>query len=64
MPNNGQFNAIGTANSANTTVSINNGTLQFARTTATGSAGSFSRTTDFNPAPTSLIYKVDINGFW
>lgn len=58
-PNNGQFNAIGTAN-ANTTVSINSGSLQFNRTTLTGGTGSFSRTTDFNPVPTSLIYKVDI----
>ena len=59
-PNNGQFNAIGSANTNNTVVNINNGTLQFARSTLTGSAGSFSRTTDFGPVPSTLTYKIDI----
>lgn len=58
-PNNGQFNAIGTAGAA-TTVSINGGTLQYTRTSATGSAGTFSRTTDFPFVPAAIIYEVDI----
>jgi hypothetical protein len=55
-PNNGQFNAI-SSSGAGTVVSINGGTLQFART---ANAGSFSRTTDFSPTPSSIIYRIDI----
>ncbi len=56
-PNNGQFNSI-SSSGAGVTVSINNGTLQYTRGTA--NAGSFSRTTDFSPVPSTLIYKIDI----
>jgi hypothetical protein len=56
-PNTGQFNAIST-NGAGTVVSINSGTLQFARTADTGI---FSRTTDLtSPGPTSFLYKFDV----
>ncbi len=56
-PTNGQFNAIGTSG-AGTTISINSGALQFTRT---ANVGSFSRTTDFSPIPTAMLYKVDIS---
>jgi len=56
-PTNGQFNAIGSSGTG-TVVSINGGTLQFARTGA--NAGSFSRTTDFSPTPSAIIYQIDI----
>ena len=56
MPNIGQFNAIGSSG-AGTVLSINGGELQFART---GNAGAFSRTTDFSPTPTTMIYKFDL----
>lgn len=60
-PNNGQFNAISTSG-AGTTVSINtvsgNNVLQYTR--AGANAGSFSRTTDFSPTPTTLKYQVDV----
>lgn len=59
MPNNGQFNSISSTGTG-TTVSIESGTLQYARTTASGSAAAFSRTTDFSPTPTAIRYKVDI----
>lgn len=55
-PTNGQFNSISTSGPG-TIVSINANQLRFSRT---GNAGSFSRTTDFSPTPTSLIYKFDI----
>ncbi len=60
-PNSGQFDAIATSGGG-MVLSINTGgsnnKLRFAR--ATTNAGSFSRTTDFSPTPTSLIYKFDI----
>lgn len=55
-PDNGQFNAIGTTG-AGMIISITDGTLQYSRT---GNAGSFSRTTDFSPVPSTLRYRVDI----
>lgn len=58
-PNNGQFNAISTSG-AGTVISINTtggNKLRFART---GNAGAYSRTTDFSPVPTSMIYKFDL----
>ncbi|WP_313717218.1 hypothetical protein, partial [Kaistella carnis] len=55
-PTNGQFNSIGSSGSG-MTVSINSGQLRFARTSK---AGSYSRTTDFSPTPTGLIYKFDV----
>jgi len=58
-PNNGQFNAISTSG-AGTVISINTtggNKLRFART---GNAGTYSRTTDFSPVPTSMIYKFDL----
>lgn len=58
-PTNGQFNAISTSG-AGTVLSINttgSNKLRFART---GNAGAFSRTTDFSPTPTSLLYRFDI----
>ncbi len=56
-PDNGQFNAI-SSTGAGTVVSINSGTLQYARSGS--NAGSFSRTTDFSPVPNTLRYRVDI----
>jgi hypothetical protein len=56
-PNCGQWNAIGTSG-ASTTVSIANGELSFTR--AGGNSGSFSRTTDFSPAPEAMIYKFTL----
>lgn len=60
-PNNGQFNTISTSG-AGTTVSINtvsgNNVLEYTRTGA--NAGSFSRTTDFSPVPTTLKYQFDL----
>jgi len=55
-PNSGQWNAIGTSGSG-TVLSITSGALQYART---ANAGSFSRTTDFNPTPSALICKWDL----
>ncbi len=58
-PSNGQFNAIGSSG-AGTILSINttgSNKLRFART---GNAGSYSRTTDFSPTPTSLMYRFDL----
>ncbi len=56
-PTNEQFNAIGTSG-AGTVVSINANKLRFARSGT--NAGSYSRTLDFFPTPTSLIYQFDI----
>jgi len=56
-PSNGQWNAISTSGSG-TVLSITSGALQFARGTA--NTGTFSRTTDFSPTPTSLIYRFDL----
>lgn len=58
-PTNGQFNAISSSGSG-TVLSINttgSNKLRFART---GNAGSFSRTTDFSPTPTSMLYRFDM----
>ena len=58
-PTNGQFNAISTSG-AGTVLSINttgSNKLRFART---GNAGAFSRTTDFSPTPSSLLYRFDM----
>lgn len=58
-PSNGQFNAISTSG-AGATVSINTtggNKLRFART---GNAASYSRTSDFSPLPTTLLYQFDI----
>ncbi|REK00382.1 MAG: hypothetical protein DWQ39_12060, partial [Bacteroidetes bacterium] len=58
-PSTAQFNAIST--STGTTVSINNGTLQFART---GGAGIAVRSTNFTGSPTALIvtYNLTVTG--
>lgn len=55
-PSNGQWNTISTSG-AGTVLSITSGALQFARS---NNVGTFSRTTDFSPTPTSLIYKFDL----
>lgn len=55
-PNNGQFNAIATSGSG-MVVGINANQLRFVRT---GNAGSYSRTTDFSPVPTALMYQFDM----
>ena len=56
-PNSGQWNAVGSSGSG-VTVAVANGSLQYTR--ATANVGSFSRTTDFSPAPDALIYKFDL----
>ncbi|MEW6703069.1 MAG: T9SS type A sorting domain-containing protein [Bacteroidota bacterium] len=56
-PNSGQWNAISTSG-AGTTVSISNNALVFTRTLA--NVGSFSRTTDFSPMPTGMVYQFVI----
>ncbi|MHB8523929.1 MAG: PEP-CTERM sorting domain-containing protein [Limisphaerales bacterium] len=56
-PNNGQFNAIGSSG-AGTTVSITGSALQYTRGSA--NTGSFSRTSDFSPVPTTLRYQFDL----
>lgn len=58
-PTNGQFNAISTSG-AGTVLSINttgSNKLRFART---ANAGAFSRTSDFSPTPTSMMYRFDL----
>src|SRR4051812_44371066 len=50
-PDSHQFNAIGTSG-AGVTVAISSGALSYTRGTA--NAGSFSRTTDFSPTPSTL----------
>ena len=58
-PTNGQFNGI-TTSGAGTVLSINttgSNKLRFART---ANAGAFSRTTDFSPTPTSMLYRFDM----
>ncbi len=58
-PNNGQFDAISTSG-AGMVLSINatgSNKLRFART---ANAGAYSRTTDFSPTPSSLVYKFDL----
>lgn len=58
-PSSSQFNAIGTAGAA-TTVSIDNSTLKYVRTTASTASGSFTRSANFSPTPEIIIYKFDI----
>ena len=55
-PSISQFDAI-SSSGAGTVVSINASELQFART---GNAGSFTRSTDFSPAPFSLRISFDL----
>jgi hypothetical protein len=59
-PSNGQWNAISTSG-AGVVLSINttgSNKLRYARGTA--NAGNFSRTTDFSPTPSSLMYRFDL----
>jgi len=56
-PHSGQFNAIGSSGEG-TVVSINAGVLTYARSGS--NVGSFSRTTDFSPTPSALIYQFDL----
>lgn len=59
-PGNGQFDAISTSG-AGTVVSINttgSNKLRFARSGA--NAGAYSRTTDFSPVPSSMMYRFDL----
>lgn len=56
-PNSGQFNAIGTSG-VGTTISISSGKLEYTRT---ANVGSFSRTTDFSPTPTTLYIQFNLH---
>ncbi|KEY18803.1 choice-of-anchor D domain-containing protein [Kaistella antarctica] len=56
-PSNGQFNAIGSTG-AGTVVSITDNHLRFTRSET--NTGSYSRTRNFAPTPTSLIYRFDV----
>jgi hypothetical protein len=56
-PSSGQWNDIATAG-AGVSVGIVNGALQYNRTG--NNTGSFTRSTDFNPAPTAIIYSFDL----
>jgi len=61
-PNNGQFNSIGASN-ASSSVGITNNQLRLSRSAAANgvtSIASFSRTTDFIPAPTFLSIKFGL----
>ena len=57
-PSSGQFNAIGTTGSL-MAISVTDGKLQFSRTGS--NAGSFSRTSDFAPIPTTLKYSFELS---
>ncbi|MDE3235148.1 MAG: T9SS type A sorting domain-containing protein [Bacteroidota bacterium] len=57
-PSNGQFNAIGSSGSS-VTVSVQSNKLRFVSTGGINK-GSFSRTTDFSPVPSAIIYKLDL----
>lgn len=57
-PNSGQWNAIGSSG-AGVTISITNNALVYVR--AAANSGSFSRTTDFSPTPTGMIYSIVIS---
>ncbi|QEK50246.1 T9SS type A sorting domain-containing protein [Pedobacter aquae] len=59
-PNSGQFNAIGAPSGANNNINITNSKLNFTRGSASGGGGTFSRTTDFSPVPSIIIYKFDL----
>ncbi|MBL0356920.1 MAG: Ig-like domain-containing protein [Chitinophagaceae bacterium] len=54
-PSNGQFNAITVAGS--NTVTINGGALRFTRG---NNSGSFTRSTDFSPVPTAIVYSMSV----
>ncbi len=56
-PGSNQWNAIGSSG-AGVILGISGGALTYTRTTA--NTGSFSRTTDFSPPPSALIYKFDL----
>ena len=56
-PNSGQWNDIATTGSG-VSLGIINGALQYGRTG--NNTGSFTRSTDFSPAPTALIYSFDL----
>lgn len=56
-PTNAQFNAIGSSG-AGAVVSINDNQLRFTRSAS--NTGSYSRTRNFAPTPTSLIYQFDV----
>lgn len=57
-PDSGQWNAIGTSG-AGVTVSVAANNLAFTR--AAANVGSFSRTSDFSPAPGTMIYRFDLS---
>ena len=57
-PDSGQWNAIGTSG-AGVTVSVAANNLAFTR--AAANTGSFSRTADFTPPPTTMIYRFDLS---
>ena len=56
-PNDGQWNAI-TASGTGTRVTVANGALSFTR--GSSGAASFSRTTDFSPAPEAVRFRFDL----
>ena len=58
-PSNGQFNAIGTSG-VGAVLSINTTGSNKLRYARTANLGSYSRTTDFSPVPTSLMYRFDL----
>ena len=55
-PTNGQFNAITVAGTSSATITSN--ALRFTRGTGTTS---FTRSTDFSPSTTAIIYRFDLN---
>jgi len=56
-PNNGQFDQLA-RDGVNVTISITGGALTFVRS---GNVAYFTRSTDFSPAPTSLLYQFDLS---
>lgn len=61
-PNSGQWDSI-SSGGANGTFSVQNGALNFTRAPATDNTSipTFSRVTDFSPAPAALIYKFKVS---
>jgi len=57
-PDSGQWNAIGSSG-AGVTLSVSGNNLSYTRSAA--NVGSFSRTTDFSPAPAALEYIFDLS---
>ncbi|TSA34840.1 MAG: PEP-CTERM sorting domain-containing protein [Verrucomicrobiaceae bacterium] len=57
-PDSGQWNAISTSG-AGVTISTAANNLSFTR--ATANTGTFSRTSDFSPTPTTMIYRFDLS---